>query len=77
MRLSEREQAILRQLACGRTDNEIARDLGMVEAMLKTHLIRLFMADQPITDLPGGKGHSRVFELHRGIHHPRPSSPPA
>ena len=41
------------------------------------HLIRLFMADQPITDLPGGKGHSRVFELHRGIHHPRPSSPPA
>ena len=40
------------------------------------HLIRLFMADQPITDLPGGKGHSRVFELHRGVHHPRPSSPP-
>ena len=42
MRLSEREQAILRQLACGRTDNEIARDLGLVEAMLKSHLIRLF-----------------------------------
>jgi DNA-binding NarL/FixJ family response regulator len=42
MRLSEREQAILRQLACGRTDNEIARDLGLAEAILKRHLIRLF-----------------------------------
>ena len=42
MRLSEREQAILRQLASGRTDKEIARDLGLAEAILKSHLIRLF-----------------------------------
>ena len=34
------------------------------------HLIRLFMADRPITDPPGGRGHARAYELHRGIHHP-------
>jgi pimeloyl-ACP methyl ester carboxylesterase len=33
------------------------------------HIIRLFMDDRPIVDLPGSKG-MRVFELHRGEHHP-------
>jgi pimeloyl-ACP methyl ester carboxylesterase len=36
------------------------------------HLIRLFMADQPIFDDPDSPGHSRVYEIHRGTHHPRP-----
>jgi len=34
------------------------------------HLIRLFMADQPIVDDPDSPGHSRVYEIHRGVHHP-------
>jgi hypothetical protein len=34
------------------------------------HLIRLFMADQPIVDDPDSPGHSRVNEIHRGVHHP-------
>jgi pimeloyl-ACP methyl ester carboxylesterase len=34
------------------------------------HLIRLFMADQPIVDDPDSPGHSRVYEIHRGTHHP-------
>lgn len=35
-----------------------------------SHLIRLFMADQPIVDDPDAPGHSRVSEIHRGVHHP-------
>ncbi len=34
------------------------------------HVIRLFMADQPIVDLPGTDVHAKVFEIHRGLHHP-------
>jgi pimeloyl-ACP methyl ester carboxylesterase len=34
------------------------------------HLIRLFMADQPIVDDPDSPGLSRVFEIHRGSLHP-------
>ena len=34
------------------------------------HIIRLFMADRPITDPPDALGHARAFEMHRGIHHP-------
>jgi pimeloyl-ACP methyl ester carboxylesterase len=34
------------------------------------HLIRLFMADQAIVDDPDSPGHARVYEIHRGTHHP-------
>jgi pimeloyl-ACP methyl ester carboxylesterase len=34
------------------------------------HLIRLFMADQPIVDDPDSPGHARLYEVHRGVHHP-------
>ncbi len=34
------------------------------------HIIRLFMADQPIVDDPDSPGHSRLYEIHRGAHHP-------
>jgi len=34
------------------------------------HLIRLFMADQPIVDDPDSPGHAHVLEIHRGVHHP-------
>ena len=34
------------------------------------HLIRLFMTDQPIVDDPDSPGHARVYEVHRGAHHP-------
>jgi len=35
-----------------------------------SHVIRQFMADKPITDDPDSPGHSRAFEIHRGVHHP-------
>ena len=35
-----------------------------------SHLIRLFMADRPIVDDPDSPGHSKVYEIHRGAHHP-------
>ena len=38
-----------------------------------SHIIRQFMADQPITDDPDSPGHSRTHEIHRGIHHPPPA----
>ncbi|MFF1633061.1 alpha/beta fold hydrolase [Leifsonia sp. NPDC058248] len=38
------------------------------------HIIRLFMADQPIFDDPDSPGHSRLFEVHRGALHPRPKT---
>ncbi|WP_372459651.1 alpha/beta fold hydrolase [Agromyces cavernae] len=34
------------------------------------HVIRLFMADQPIVDDPNEPGHARLYEIHRGVHHP-------
>ncbi len=34
------------------------------------HVIRLFMADQPIVDDPDSPGHARSHEIHRGAHHP-------
>lgn len=39
------------------------------------HLIRLFMADKPIVDDPGSPGHARLYEIHRGTHHPPPKHP--
>jgi pimeloyl-ACP methyl ester carboxylesterase len=38
------------------------------------HVIRQFMADREITDDPGSPGFARVVEIHRGTHHPRPTS---
>ena len=35
-----------------------------------SNVIRLFMADRPITDDPDSPGHARVYEVHRGVHHP-------
>ena len=32
--------------------------------------IRLFMADKPIIDDPSSQTHARVYEIHRGAHHP-------
>ena len=37
------------------------------------HVIRLFMADQPIVDDPDSHGHARAYEIHRGVtSHPPP-----
>ncbi len=35
------------------------------------HVIRLFMDDQPIENDPAWPGHVRLYEVHRGKHHPR------
>ncbi len=42
MPLSERELAILRYLIRGSTNRQIAQELGITEASLKTHMTRLF-----------------------------------
>ena len=34
------------------------------------HVIRLFMDDQPIVNDPAWPGHVRLYEVHRGKHHP-------
>lgn len=39
------------------------------------HVIRLFMADQPIVDDPGSPGFSRAYEIHRGTLHPTRKGP--
>ncbi|WP_127819182.1 alpha/beta fold hydrolase [Microbacterium sp. CPCC 204701] len=36
------------------------------------HVIRLFMDDQPIVNDPMWPGHVRLYEVHRGKHHPSP-----
>ncbi len=38
------------------------------------HVIRQFMADREITDDPESPGVASVVEIHRGVHHPRPSA---
>ena len=38
------------------------------------HVIKLFMNDRPIENDPQWPGHVRLYEVHRGKHHPRPSS---
>jgi DNA-binding CsgD family transcriptional regulator len=40
--LSIRERAILHQLRRGKSNRQIARELGMTEAAVKAHLARLF-----------------------------------
>lgn len=34
------------------------------------HVIRLFMDDKPIVNDPTWPGHVRLYEVHRGVHHP-------
>lgn len=38
------------------------------------HAIRLFMDDQPIVNDPQWSGHLRLYEVHRGVHHPAPKA---
>lgn len=38
------------------------------------HVIKLFMNDRPIENDPQWPGHVRLYEVHRGKHHPRPNS---
>ncbi|TFC06906.1 alpha/beta hydrolase [Cryobacterium adonitolivorans] len=40
------------------------------------HIIRQFMADQPILDDPDEPGHSRCYEIHRGTLHPQQNPRP-
>jgi len=40
--LTSRQTAIVRMIAAGRTDKELARELGMSRATVHTHLARLF-----------------------------------
>jgi pimeloyl-ACP methyl ester carboxylesterase len=65
-----------------RTDNHVL--LVMIEGAAHAinfshpgelaHIIRLFMADQPILDDPDSPGHSRLYEIHRGALHPPPKA---
>lgn len=36
------------------------------------HVIRMFMDDRPIENDPRWPGHARLYEVHRGKHHPTP-----
>ncbi len=38
------------------------------------HVIRAFMDDQPIVNDPSWPGHVRLYEVHRGTHHPAPKT---
>jgi pimeloyl-ACP methyl ester carboxylesterase len=41
-----------------------------------SNVIRLFMADKPIVDDPNSPGNAMAYELHRGIHAPKPRTNP-
>jgi pimeloyl-ACP methyl ester carboxylesterase len=41
-----------------------------------SNVIRLFMADKPIVDDPDSPGNARAYELHRGLHAPKPITEP-
>jgi pimeloyl-ACP methyl ester carboxylesterase len=70
------------QEVAGRTDNHVlvvmiegaAHAINFSHPGELSHLIRLFMGDRPIVDDPDSPGHSRVYEIHRGTHHP-PAKP--
>lgn len=67
----------IREIA-GQTDNHVlvvliegaAHAINFSHPGELAHVIRLFMADQPITDDPHSPGNSRSFEIHRGALHP-------
>jgi pimeloyl-ACP methyl ester carboxylesterase len=69
--------ARVREIA-GRTDNHVlvvtiegaAHAINFSHPGELSHVIRLFMADQPIVDDPDSPGHSKVYEIHRGTYHP-------
>lgn len=66
------------QEVASRTDNHVlvvmiegaAHAINFSHPGELAHLIRLFMSDQPIVDDPDSPGHARVYEIHRGAHHP-------
>jgi pimeloyl-ACP methyl ester carboxylesterase len=66
------------QEIAGRTDNHVlvvtiegaAHAINFSHPGELSHVIRLFMADQPIVDDPDSPGHSKVYEIHRGTYHP-------
>lgn len=68
------------QEIAGQTDNHVllvkiegaAHAINFSHPGELSHLIRLFMADQAIDDDPDSPGHARLFEIHRGTHHPPP-----
>ncbi|WP_394252282.1 alpha/beta fold hydrolase [Arthrobacter pityocampae] len=62
----------------GRTDNHVlvviiegaAHAINFSNPGELAHVIRQFMADQPIVDDPDEPGRSRAYEIHRGALHP-------
>ena len=66
------------QEIAGRTDNHVlvvliegaAHAINFSHPGELAHVIRLFMADQPIVDDPTSPGRASVYEVHRGTHHP-------
>src|ERR1700710_434541 len=68
----------------GKTDNHVmvvvidgaAHAINFSNPGELANVIRLFMADQPIIDDPDSPGHARAYEIHRGVLHPEPKTPP-
>jgi pimeloyl-ACP methyl ester carboxylesterase len=66
------------QEVAAQTDNHVlvVRIEGAAHAINFSHpgelsnVIRLFMDDKPIVDDPDAPGQTRVYEIHRGKHHP-------
>jgi pimeloyl-ACP methyl ester carboxylesterase len=66
------------QEVAGRTTNAVVLAVieGAAHAINFSHpgelanVIRLFMADKPITDDPDSPGHATAYEIHRGTHAP-------
>jgi pimeloyl-ACP methyl ester carboxylesterase len=73
------------QEVASRTDNHVlvvtiegaAHAINFSNPGELAHVIRLFIADQPIVDDPDEPGHSRVYEIHRGTFHPHTRPRPA
>ncbi|MHA7282854.1 alpha/beta fold hydrolase [Arthrobacter sp. TMS2-4] len=71
------DPARVREVA-SRTDNHVlmviiegaAHAINFSNPGELAHVIRQFMADQPIVDDPDEPGHSRFYEIHRGAFHP-------
>lgn len=69
--------ARIREVA-GQTDNHVlavviegaAHAINFSHPGELAHVIRLFMADRPISDDPDSPGHAALYEIHRGTRHP-------
>jgi pimeloyl-ACP methyl ester carboxylesterase len=67
----------------GQTDNHVlvvllegaAHAINFSHPDQLAHVIRLFMDDQPIVSDPSVAGGVRVYEIHRGTHHPPSKAP--